>query len=397
MNAPTPAPSRTPAAPTLPDQRALAPDLARGVMLLAIAFAHAPLFVTRFDRGSGPANAIASFFDTLFVANHARPLFAFLFGYSLVQLLNGRLRRGDDWVSARKLLRRRGWWLVAIGLAHVVLLVPIDILAPYGLAAVLLVGLLRRSDRALLWTAGLVLVPATAMVGVGMGYPLSQGVPTYAKASVAAAGEGFWTLLAGRLGSWPFSLLVGLLIVLPGVLIGMWAGRRRYLDEPERHRSFLVRVALTTTALSVAGGIPAALIQAGVWTDPSVPALWTAVVAQPLTGYAGGIGMAALTALAAVAAARRRGRFTTAVEALGRRSLSGYLFQSVAFVLVFYPYGFWLEDDMGLAGAMGVGAATWLASLLIADLMRRSGHRGPAEILLRRLAYRTRQEGSGPR
>lgn len=397
MNLPTPAQNRTPTAPNLSPQRALAPDLARGVMLLAITFAHAPLFVTHYDRGPGLANTIASFFDTLFVANHARPLFAFLFGYSLVQLLNGRLRRGDDWVSARKLLRRRGWWLVAIGLAHVVLLVPIDILAPYGLAAVMLTGLLRRSDRALLWTAGLVLVPATAAVGAVMSFSLSQGVPTYAKASVAAAGEGFWTLLADRVTTWPLSLPAGLLIVLPGVLIGMWAGRRRYLDEPERHRAFLVRVAVITTALSLAGGLPAALLQAGVWTDPSTPALWTAVLAQPLTGYAGGIGMAAVIALVAIAAARSRGRFTTAVEALGQRSMSGYLFQSVAFLLVFYPYGFALEDDMGLAGAMGVGAATWLASLLIADLMRRAGHRGPAEILLRRLAYRTRQDGSGPR
>jgi uncharacterized membrane protein YeiB len=37
-----------------------------------------------------------------------------------------------------------------------------------------------------------------------------------------------------------------------------------------------------------------------------------------------------------------------------------------------------------------VAVVTWLLSLVIADLMRRAGHRGPAEILLRRLAYRRR-------
>ncbi|GGO74391.1 DUF418 domain-containing protein [Nonomuraea cavernae] len=71
--------------------------------------------------------------------------------------------------------------------------------------------------------------------------------------------------------------------------------------------------------------------------------------------------------------------------------MSLYLFQSVVFVVVFGPYGLRLQDDLGLAGATGVAAATWLLSLVIADLLRRAGHRGPAEILLRRLAYRQRR------
>lgn len=76
------------------------------------------------------------------------------------------------------------------------------------------------------------------------------------------------------------------------------------------------------------------------------------------------------------------------VEALGQRSMTFYLFQSVVFVLVFYPYGLGLQDDLGLAAATGVAALTWLGSLVLADVMRRVRHRGPAEILLRRLAYR---------
>ncbi|MFB4277027.1 DUF418 domain-containing protein [Nonomuraea sp. MTCD27] len=368
--------------------RALAPDLARGAMLLAIAFAHAPLFVTDVHRGPAAANAITDFFHLLFVNNHARPLFAFLFGYALVQLLDRRLQGGDGWVSARKLLRRRGWWLIAIGIVHTVVLVPIDILGVYGLAAVLLVGLLRRGDASLLWTAGLTLVPATLIVGAGMWFALGRDISTYTAGTVAAGGRGFWELLPERLIAWPFGLVVAVVAVIPGVVLGMWAARRRFLDEPVRHRGFLIRATVITTAVSVAGGVPAALIQTGAWAEPSQAALWAAVLAQPLTGYAGGIGMAGLVALVAIGAARRRNRLTTMVEALGRRSMSLYLFQSVAFVLVFYPFGLGLEDELGLAGATAVAAGTWLVSLYLADLMRRVGHRGPAEILLRRLAYR---------
>ncbi|TYB67683.1 DUF418 domain-containing protein [Nonomuraea sp. PA05] len=378
-----------PAPPRAAEGRALAPDLARGAMLLAIAFAHAPLFVTDVHRGPAVLNAITDVFHFLFVGNHARPMFSFLFGYALVQLLNRQLdRSGGDWVGARKLLRRRGWWLMAIGLTHVVLLVPIDILAPYGLAAVLLTGLLRRGDRALLWTAGLTLVPATAFVAAGMWFPLSNGISTFTKGSAAAGDQGFWALLTERLTVWPISLAAGTLIVVPGVVLGMWAARRRYLDEPARHRRLLARVAVITTAVSVAGSLPVALVQVGAWAEPSAAALWAAAAAQPLAGYAGGIGMAAVVALVAIRAGRRRDRLTTMVESLGRRSMSLYLFQSIAFVVLFYPYGLGLQDDLGLFGATLLGAGTWLVSLLLADLMRRVGYRGPAEILLRRLAYR---------
>ncbi|MBF8190666.1 DUF418 domain-containing protein [Nonomuraea sp. K274] len=371
--------------------RALAPDLARGVMLLAIAFAHAPLFVTAVGHGPDVLNKITGFFHVLFVNNHARPLFAFLFGYSLVQLMNARLRRGNDWTATRKLLRRRGWWLVAIGAVHTAVLVPIDILAVYGTAAVLLTGLLRLRDSALLWAAGIAMVPATASVAFGMWYPLANDISTFTKGSVAAGTSGPAQMFVERLLAWPFVLIVGLIAVVPAVIVGMWAARRRVLDEPARHRGFLVRTGVITMAVSLAGAVPAGLIQTGVWAEPSAAALVIAAIAQPLTGYLGGIGMAALIGLIAIRAAGRRSRLSTAVQALGRRSMTMYLFQSVVYVTVFYPFGLGLQDDLGLAGATAVAAATWLLSLVIADLMRRADHRGPAEILLRRLAYRQRR------
>ncbi|WP_342776271.1 DUF418 domain-containing protein [Nonomuraea terrae] len=368
--------------------RALAPDLARGVMLLAIALAHAPLFVVTANRGSAVANEIAGFFYQLFVHNHARPMFAFLFGYALVQLMDRELRRGNDWVSIRKLQRRRGWWLVAIGFVHVAVLVPIDILAVYGVAAVLLAGLLRAKDAMLLWAAGISLALSTFVVGYPMWRAMSHHVAAYTMSSIAAGDRDFGEMFLSRIQDWPYGVVVGVVSITPGVIVGMWAARRRLLDQPAQHRRFLLHASVLTTVVSIAGGVPAALIQEGEWTRPSDAAVWIAALAQAFTGFLGGIGMAAIMALIAIVAVRRRKRLTTAVEALGQRSLTLYLFQSVAFVAVFHPYGLGLQDELGLTGALGVAAATWLVSLLIADLMRRAGHRGPAEILLRRLAYR---------
>ncbi|GAA3106830.1 hypothetical protein [Nonomuraea salmonea] len=91
--------TQAPAVPAGTVSRALAPDLARGAMLLAIAFAHAPLFIDGTSKSPPLAGVITDVFHFLFVNNHARPLFAFLFGYSLVQLLDRRLARGAGWVG----------------------------------------------------------------------------------------------------------------------------------------------------------------------------------------------------------------------------------------------------------------------------------------------------------
>ena len=383
----TPDTSRPPVAVARADRRALAPDLARGGMLLFIALAHAPLFVSAIDRGPEVVNQVTRVLHLLLVHNHARPLFAFLFGYALVQMMNRQQARGAGWTDVRTLVRRRGWWLVAIGFAHVLLFTPLDILAPYGIAGLLLAGLLRAKDATLLWVAGLTAIPATAAGAVGMWLPLSRGVSSYTVGSVATGDRTWAEALVDRATSWPYGLVIGVLLVIPGVVLGMWVARRRVLDEPESHRTLLWRFSLIATVVSVLGALPAVLLELGTWSNTDPVTVLTASVVQPLTGYAGGIALVGFIALIALSVADRPGRLTTAVQALGQRSMSMYLFQTLVWVAVFAPFGMGLEDRTGLAGATVVAIATWVVSVIIADLMRRAGYRGPAEIMLRRLSY----------
>ena len=382
-------PDMSPVAATVtpPAGRALAPDLARGGMLLFIAFAHAPLFVSAIDRGPAVVNEVTKVIHLLFVHNHARPLFAFLFGYALVQMMNRRQSRGSSWTDVRKLVRRRSWWLLVIGFVHVLLFTPLDILAPYGIAGLLLVGLLRAKGTTLLWVTGLTLIPATAAGAVGMWLPLSQGISSYTVGRMAIGDRDWAQALGDRMAGWPYGLVIGVLLVIPGVVFGMWVARRRVLDEPENHRTLLWRFSVIATIVSVLGALPAALVELGGWSNGSAGTVLAASVAQPLTGYAGGIALAGFIALAALGVADRPGRMTTAVQALGQRSMTMYLFQTVVWVAVFTPFGLGLEDRTGLAGATAVAIATWVVSAIMADLMRRAGYRGPAEILLRRLSY----------
>ncbi|MEV4811900.1 DUF418 domain-containing protein [Micromonospora avicenniae] len=111
-------------------------------------------------------------------------------------------------------------------------------------------------------------------------------------------------------------------------------------------------------------------------------------------GFFGGIGYGCLFGLLALRVSTwsptsRRQLPVTALAALGRRSLSGYLVQSVAWLVLAPPYALALGDRLDSPTFVAAGCAllVWLGTLAGAYLMHRRGRRGPAEVLLRRLAY----------
>lgn len=377
------------------EARSLAPDLARGFMLLLIALAHAPLLLYQLDL------AQMSWWDAqtarlryLLVEHRAFAMFAFLFGYGLWQFASRRLAAGDDWPTVQVLLRRRGLWLIGLGMVHVVVLFRGDILAGYGLTILLLLvlGLLRADDKTVLQVAGLCLLLAAA-TGWARGDPSWAAPSTESTVQAfipSAAQENLWLAVVDRLQEWSFSPVSVQAVALPAVLFGVWAARRRFLEEPQRHRRLLQRVAVFGLTAGVLGGVPSAWLFPQLWTEAAAgtAAASAAATVQTLTGYAGGIGVAALVGLSAIKLDRRRGPVTTAVQALGQRTLTFYLFQSAVFVVAFAPYGFGLGGTLSLWQAGVFAAGVWLTCVAGAELLRRAGVRGPAESLLRGLVYR---------
>jgi uncharacterized protein len=369
-----------------PAGRSLAPDLARGLMLLLIALAHAPGFLSSWRSVLPLLDDVTLFVKSLIADNQARAMFVFLFGYGLGQLAHRHHARGGDWPGLRKLLRRRSVWLVLIGFTHTILLVPIDIVAIYGLALLLCTPMVRATDRTLGWTAALTSLPATLLLAwqsVNAQLGLQAGAPvTFAPFMEPSYGA---HVLANV--TKPAQALLGVVMVLPGMLLGIWAARRRFLDRPTEHRSTLRRAALGLLALALLGRLPAALLAAGVWHTDAMSLQWTVAVAHDLTGFAGGIGLAAAVGLAAARIGDRPGRLTIALAALGQRSLTFYLFQSAVWLALFYPFTFDLRAEVSLAGSYGIAAAVFVVSVLLAEWMRRTGQRGPMEVLLRRMSY----------
>lgn len=397
--------------PVRSQERTLAPDLARGAMLLLIVVANTPWYLWGRERsgvnvhpdGGTWLDQVTQAFIITAVDSRVYPMFAFLFGYGIVQLFQRQAASGTSEKAARALLQRRNLWLLAFGFVHAALLWMGDILGAYGVAGLVLVWLfLRRRDGTLLLWSGLGVVLlllmtamsalgalAAAMDPAGAGTtetfnPIALGVEINGESDLlAAAGQ--------RMAFWAFLVFFqGLLtITVPvAILLGFWAARHRILEEPHRHLPLLRGVAAVGIAIAWLGGGLHAAAHLGVLPLPE-EAMFLFSTTQLVTGLAGGVGYVALFGLIGHwLSGRGTGLVATSVAAVGKRSLSCYLAQSLLCAPVLAAWGLGLGGQMHSAAMAGYAVAVWLATVAGAYALERAGRRGPAEVLLRRLAYR---------
>ena len=448
VSAHAPDPSPVPSRAAVPG-RSLAPDVARGLMLALIAIANVSWYLWR-STGSvggtphipadGPLDSIAQAVMTVAVDHRAMPLFAFLFGYGMVQFYRSRIDRGLAPGAVRTMMRRRHWAMLLLGALHAALLFFGDILGVYALSALVLVWWFfgRRSRTLRIWVIVLAaLMAAFALFSIVSGVVLELFAPAEVTAEMASTdmGTGFVRPLAYdtpylvsvlyRFGLWAVSLPFAALMGAPlPILLGWLAARRRILDEPWRHVRLLRRTAVVGIGIGWLGGLPEALAILGLYSLPA-SAPWMLTGLTSLTGVACGIGYAALFGLLAL---RLEGRAPAAdaarpdpsgdrdlspaeraygvpredtapdrtrdlgvvertLSAVGQRSLTFYLFQSLLLAPLMAAWGLGLGGTLSTAPALAIAFAVWLVSLPIAAWMGSRGMRGPAERLLRRMTY----------
>lgn len=344
-------------------------------MLLLIALANVHLFllgpagVRGYPAGLAGVDGVVAFLQMVLVDGRAYPLFALLVGYGATQ----SARRWEP-AAAVSLLRRRGGWMIAIGAVHGVLLFPGDIVAAYGLLLVALAGVVVRGTDVTLGTIAVLGCVFTALTSAFSGFSTGVAVlPSIAAPDVGSA-------LVLHLGEWSVGTVNSALVTAGMVALGALLGRRRLLEEPERHRRVLGWAAVLGLAVAVAAGVPLALVAAGWWAPAGVATLLAGVL-HGLGGLAGGLGYAAVFALVATRWAPRP------LLAAGRRSLSCYLGQSVVWVALLPAWTLGFGADLSVAQAALLAVGVWGAGLAVGIALDRVDRRGPAEVLLRRLTY----------
>lgn len=392
-------------APTSLTVRSLAPDLARGAMLLLIALANAPWYLWGVENRALShhpvgASAIDQVLQTvMLVAVDARsyPMFAALFGYGIWQLYSRQIAAGVDVKVARGLLRRRHWWMIAFGGVHALLLWAGDVVGAYGLAGVFLVWVfLDRKDRTIkVWV--IVLTSLITLAGVfsliGAFATQASGVEVEGAGFEVDAGTGEPNYLVSvgiRLAAWviatPAQAFFTLTIPI-AILVGILAARHRVLEEPTRHLPLLRRTAIIGIAVGWLGG---AVVAAQNLDLLGLPASfdWGFIYLQASTGLFAGLGYVALFGLIAARLKERRGKVTWALQAVGKRSLTSYVAQSVIMAPLLSAWGFGLGGSLTTWGVAWVAVGTWLLTIAFACWLESTGRRGPLEWALRRVAYR---------
>ncbi len=374
-------------------QRAVAPDVARGLALLGIAIANSVMHLAPDAIGLGARPVDGSVLDravdgvvSLLVDHRTMPMFALLYGYGIGVVVRRRAAAGVPWPVCRGDLLRRAAVLLAFGVAHLVLLFEGDILGAYGLAGLLAVAFVRVPDRALLLTAALVLPFAGLADGLlESALVLDPSLGTSDALASTTTGSPLLALLM-RLAGGAIAAPGGAFLALPLLLVGLWAARRELLERPADHVRLLRRTAVVGLTVSVLGGLPFATAVARL-RDPSVLDVIGSGTLHFVTGAAGGVAFAALVGWVVATRGTTSGPVGRAVRAVGVRSLTCYLLQSVLFVLPLAPWAGGLGAGLGTAQVVTWAVGVWLVTVVVAVALEAAGRRGPAESLYRHLVY----------
>ncbi|MBB3110854.1 putative membrane protein YeiB [Paenibacillus phyllosphaerae] len=371
-------------------KRAASLDLARGAMLLLIVLAHAPLYLYASDPGIMQRTASVSLFDHIvngfgffFIDARARAMFAVLFGYGLVLAFDRLIAKGTSPKLALKSIRRRSWVLILFGIVLAVVIGGQDILMAYGVAGLIVSPLLTREHRAWKRTFLLITLLYILIVPVFWGFNM-QEMGSYGFPPEVAAGDTYLHSMLGQLVTFPtIPLLIHAMFpVLPSVLLGIWMARQRLLTEPQRHSKTLASIIRIGLPVSLIGALPVTLLGT-VWH----PDWFTAGLAQGLhilTGVAGGLAYAAVFGLIG-AKLEQPGLAARSVMALGKCSLTFYVWNEAVLVLLFSPVAFDLGGLVSNGVAALIAGAVWVLAVAAAASLEKWNKNGPLEVLLRRL------------
>ena len=399
------------------------PDVARGFMLLLIAVANVPVWLAMFpdSAASGGLDRVWLFIRTLFVDHRAYPLFALLFGFGLMIMVRRRRRAHvvaraaeldaaypdlpaesrSAWLrdfaeegtqDARRLVRRRGWWMLLFGAAHALLFLG-DVIGLYAIIAVLFAGWIAGLRWRRMIVVSAVLTPVICLVTAGQQWAIATGrAPNPAESSYHFLIGPHYPLAS--LALWGIVLVISPIAatLIPATLLGAYLGTTDILTRPQRNQRLLRQLAVGGLTLGALLGLPRALHVADLWDGNQIlPA-----IAHSIGGFLGGLGWLATLALFVGAAKERTARLRDVLSAVGRRSMTAYVAQSVFFALIFSLLGLSGIRSVGQVTGMLIAVAVWGITVGICQLLERSGARGPLEVLLRRAVIRSEKPRTWP-
>ncbi len=326
-------------------------------------------------------------------------LFSLLFGISFgLQLI----RNEDGGGPLAPFYRRRLSVLLLIGLMHGFLVWWADILVPFAVMGGLLFLFRRWNPRNLLilaislfllsfvpWEVMLVRRLSTASVPdpsvrAEQSSESVEGGPV--EAALRAYGSGtFKDIMAQRFKD-VVAYYEAAAIEIPRdfafFLLGLYAGRRKIFQDLPLHLALIRKICRWGLGLGLAGHLALQLISL-----PAMPT-WVRLLRPPLTAAAlPALMLFYASAFVLLFQVEPWRHWLIPFAAVGRMSLSNYLFQSLVCTTFFYSYGLGLYGKIGPAKGLLFTAAIFAVQTLLSVLWLRRFRFGPTEWLWRSLTY----------
>ncbi|MFF2889717.1 DUF418 domain-containing protein [Paenibacillus sp. NPDC057967] len=335
------------------------------------------------------ADSVAHTLVKIVIEGSFMPIFAFLFGFGMLKLMEGLEAKGAGF---RMVIVRRSIMLIGLGMLHSYFLWEGDILLLYGgMSLFLLLFLRRKAKTVLIW--GIALLPVIGLAGMDSTGPLieetkiiQEKTEAYVMKSIDVYQNGSYSEIFAFRHDEPKPLEAdGLILVAayllvpfmtaPMFLFGMYAARKDWFYQPETKRAFYFKWA---SVFLISGLIMKSIKQ--IWPDTIFGGVSGALGMLILSlGYI--MGFALLLSLGKATALRN------GFKSVGKLSLTNYLLQTVICTTLFYGYGFGWYGKLGIIAGVGIGIAIYTLQLLGSALYLKRFRIGPVEWLLRIWTY----------
>ena len=401
--------------PVNPSDRVVFIDALRGLALFGILmvnlqYMYKPMtdMLISSSQGAPLHQIVSESFIKFFFEGKFYIIFSILFGFGFWVFLNKSIPDGSSIIP---LFRRRLFFLMLFGIAHIVFLWVGDILLYYSLIGFILILFKKAPDKKVKrWSISLVVAPpiitalliamvwaisqipeAKEAMDTGIQESINEMTREVEHATATYAGGSFSEIISVRIKEY-LKLLSGSIFIFPVILgmflLGFLLARKKILTEYLNHLRFFKKLFWWGIGI----GIPANTLYAlaSHYSILSIPDGW--MLLETFMHIFGGIafGLSFISGMAILFAKKKSSIFRNFLAPVGRMALTNYLLHSIIGAFLFYSYGF------GLIGQIEVWQGIVLAIVIFSTQVAFSRwwlsryKFGPFEWLWRSLTYMKR-------
>ncbi|WP_232223889.1 DUF418 domain-containing protein [Anoxybacteroides tepidamans] len=372
-------------------------DVIRGFAILGIFLVNMPdfnspiMYLKPGSWSSEPLDRWTEIFIDIFAQASFYTLFSFLFGFGAMIFRERALMKGysASWLFARRLIV-----LFLIGCVHAFLIWHGDILISYALTGAIFLLFYNAHERYLLIGAAVFLLVPNTVISLLLLIPILIGEgdsahfynERLADEALQHYRDGtFSDIFWQRWHDWVYvnggaETIYIVISLLPMFLLGAYAAKKQWFTAVEANEKILKRISVFAFVI----GIIFKLLP--YWSEKNV---FTEYVQHTFGGPATAIFYAVTMAL--LSKNSLWNKLFSPLAAVGRMSLTNYLFQSIVCTVLFYSYGLGLYGSVRPFYGLLLTIAIYGLQLALSTIWLSHYRMGPLEWIWRTLTYGQKQ------